>query len=59
MISKITTAIANCGINIANFLDKSKKENAYLIIDLDSIPSEKLIADLSAINGVYGVRVIK
>ena len=39
-------------------LNKSKKDNAYTIIDVDSVP-ECLMGELEAIDGVYKVRIIE
>ncbi len=57
-LSNVTAAVANAGINIANMQDTSKGEYAYLILELDSKPSEKLIADVSALADVIRVRAL-
>ena len=56
-ISKITSAISANGINIANIIDKSKGEKAYMILDLDSEPSEKVLKEIEKLDTVIRVRV--
>lgn len=56
MLSKIIAAVAADGLNIANMQDTSKGEYAYLILELDSAPSEKLIKELAALPDVIRVR---
>lgn len=57
MISQFTNMFAEAGLNIADMINKSKKDNACTIINSDSaIPSE--FADkIAAIDGVLKVRV--
>lgn len=59
MIATITDTISKDGINIAAFEDKNRGEWAYSIIDLDSAASQQVIDDITAIDGVIKVRVIK
>jgi D-3-phosphoglycerate dehydrogenase len=59
MIATITDTISKDGINIASFEDKNRGEFAYSIIDTDSEPAEQVISDITAIDGVIKVRVIK
>lgn len=56
MISQVTDALAQEDSNIENLLNKSKKEIAYTILDLDQKPSESSIEAIKKIKGV--VRVI-
>lgn len=59
MIATITDTISKDGINISSFEDKNKGAFAYSIIDVDSMPADKVIDDITAINGVIKVRTIK
>jgi D-3-phosphoglycerate dehydrogenase len=59
MIATITDTISKDGINIASFEDKNRGEFAYSIIDIDSDVSQQVIDDITAIDGVIKVRVIK
>lgn len=57
MISQITDKLASEDANIENLLNKSKKEIAYTILDLDQKPSEKSINEIKEIRGVVRVEV--
>ena len=59
MIATITDTISKDGINIASFEDKNRGQWAYSIIDVDSAASQQVIDDITAIDGVIKVRVIK
>lgn len=59
MLGQISTVFANEGINIANMLNKSKKDIAYTMIDIDGETTDKLINSLKAIEGIIFVRAIK
>lgn len=58
VIGSITSLAGNENINISNMLNKSRKEVAYTIIDLDKAPSADFVEKLKAIDGVKTVRVI-
>ncbi len=58
MLTKFSAIFANNNINIVNLLNKSKKDNAYTIIDADTIP-EGLSKEIEIIDGVYKVRIIE
>ena len=55
MISQITEFLSNQDANIENMLNKSKKEIAYTILDLDSKISEENLNRIRTINGVIRV----
>ncbi len=58
MLNTFSSIFANDNINIVNMINKSKKDNAYTIIDVDSVPAG-LENELSAVEGVYKVRIIE
>ena len=58
MLTKILTVISSQSINVANMQDASKGEFAYLICDLDEIPTPETIGRIRAIDGVIRVRKI-
>ena len=58
ILTKITAAVADEGLNIENMTNKSKGENAYTILDISSNPSEDAIARIAAVEGINRVRVI-
>ena len=59
MIAKFTTALGNDGINISDLTNKSKKDVAYTMIDVETPVTEEIIRTLEAIDGVFRVRVVK
>ena len=59
MLSRFSTIMAEKHLNILHMLNKSKKENAYTIMDIDGDVTDDMIAEISAIEGVLGVRIIK
>ena len=56
MVGQISSALARAGLNIHNMLNRSKGEMAYTLVDVDSQVSDALIAEISGIQGVLGVR---
>ena len=58
MLTQFTAAYSADGINIDNFVNKSRGDFAYSIIDA-SAASDAIVAKLNAIDGVLKVRVVK
>lgn len=58
IIAKITSIVSGANVNIANLLDKSKKEMAYMILDLDHFLPEKAVKEIEKADGVLRVRVL-
>ncbi len=58
MLGQISTAMAACGLNIHNMVNKSRGDMAYTLVDVDSPIPESAIAAISAIEGVLAVRAI-
>jgi hypothetical protein len=56
MIAAITAALSKDGLNIENFVDKSKGDFAYSILDLNATPSAKAMEELNAVDGVIRTR---
>ena len=59
VISKITTVLGAAGINIASMANQSRGDYAYSLLDIEASASEAVVEELSAIEGVIKVRVIK
>ncbi len=59
MLSNFSTIVAENGLNIVNMLNKSKKENAYTIMDVEGNVNDSIKDAVSAIDGVNSVRVIQ
>ena len=58
VITKITAAISDEGLNIENMTNKSKGENAYTVVDVSSIPAGEAVARINAVDGIFKVRII-
>lgn len=58
ILSKLLAIISAQGINVANMLDASKGEYAYLVCDLDDVPSEESLAKMRSVGDVLKVRLI-
>ena len=59
ILSNLSTIVGDKGINIVNMLNKSKKENAYTIMDIDGDAPDSIKDELASVDGVYSVRVIR
>ena len=59
MIAQVSAAFSEQGINISDLINKSKKDNAYTIVNADDVVTNELADKLNAIEGVLRVRVIK
>ena len=59
MLTQFTTVFADTKHNIADLINKSKKDLAYTIINSDDIVTDEIVDKLNAIDGVLRVRVIK
>ena len=58
MVSQISSALGEAGLNIVDLLNKSRGEYAYTLVDLgDRVPGETL-AKIRAIHGVLSARVV-
>lgn len=58
MLSQISTAMANAGLNIHTMVNKSRGEMAYTLVDVDSIVPDSVVKELCAISGVLAVRYL-
>jgi len=58
MLGQISTAVAEAGLNIHNMLNKSKREMAYTLVDVDSAVPADVLRGIAAIKGVLMVRYL-
>jgi D-3-phosphoglycerate dehydrogenase len=59
MLTQFTGVFSKKGENVAGMISKAKGDFAYSILDIDAVPSDEDVAEISAIEGVVKVRVIK
>ncbi|MHA6511411.1 phosphoglycerate dehydrogenase [Tessaracoccus sp. Z1128] len=58
MVGRISTVLADAGLNIADLLNKSRGELAYTVIDVEGTVPDTLADQIAEIEGVLSVRVI-
>jgi D-3-phosphoglycerate dehydrogenase len=58
MVGQITTILAGAQLNISNMINRHRGELAYNIIDVEGDATETVIAQLRAIDGVIGARLV-
>ncbi|MBO5255887.1 MAG: 3-phosphoglycerate dehydrogenase, partial [Clostridia bacterium] len=59
IITTVTKIVGEGGRNIENMMNKSRGNVAYTIMDVIGDIDDATVASLEAIEGVFGVRVIK
>ena len=59
MLTQFTTLFAESNHNIADLINKSKKDLAYTIINTDDVVTDDIVDRIKAVNDVLRVRVIK
>jgi D-3-phosphoglycerate dehydrogenase / 2-oxoglutarate reductase len=58
MVGQISTAVAQAGLNIHNMLNKSRKDMAYTLVDVDSAVPRQVTDKIAAIAGVLAVHYL-
>ena len=58
MVGQISTAMAEAKLNIHNMMNKSKKDVAYTLVDVDSKVPKKVVDQIARIEGVLAVRYL-
>ena len=58
MLSQISNLISEAGVNIENMTNRSKKDNAYTVLDVESDVADTVLDSIRAIDGVLRVRKI-
>ena len=56
MVGQISTDLANAGLNIEDLLNKSIGDLAYTIVDVNKEPTQELLEEIRAIDGVLTLR---
>ena len=59
MITKIAAIISECGVNIENLTNKSKKDYAYTLVDIKGAVGSDVVGKIQAIEGVIRVCVYR
>jgi D-3-phosphoglycerate dehydrogenase len=58
MVGQISAAMGANGLNIHNMINKSRDELAYTLLDIDSAPSQAVLASIRVIEGVLEARFL-
>jgi D-3-phosphoglycerate dehydrogenase len=59
MVGRISTTMAQAGLNIHNMVNKSRGEMAYTLVDLDSAADPQVVARIARIPGVLSIRSVE
>ena len=59
ILNNLTGACTAAGMNIENMVCKSRKDNAYTVLDVTAASTDGIETKLKGFEGVYAVRVIK
>ncbi|MDR1158897.1 MAG: phosphoglycerate dehydrogenase [Oscillospiraceae bacterium] len=58
MVSALSSTLAEAGINIENMVNRSNKDYAYTLLDVNAMPSDDLLRALSTVDGILRTRLI-
>ncbi len=58
MLANITALLGQEGINVENMTNKSRKDYAYTMVDINSRVKEQVVEEIRALEGMLRVRVI-
>ena len=58
MLAQISSLVSACGVNIASMTNKSRKELAYTLLDVEGAVSDDVAEKIAAIDGIIRVRVL-
>ena len=59
ILAQITTIVSGAGMNVENLANKSRKDYAYTMLDVDNKVTDEVVRQLSAIDGVIRIRVMQ
>ncbi len=59
ILAPVTACVSAEGINITNLTNKSRKDMAVTVIDLEELPSEQGLANIRRLPGVFRVRTFQ
>ena len=59
MLASITNILSKDGVNVENMTNKSKKEYAYTVVDINVTIGKEVVDDIQAIDGILRVRLLR
>ena len=58
MLAQISSVVSACGVNIASMTNKSRKDLAYTLLDVEGAVADDVADKIAAIDGIIRVRVL-
>ena len=58
MLAQISSVVSACGVNIASMTNKSRKDMAYTVLDIEGTVCDDVTEKITAIDGVIRVRIL-
>ena len=58
MLAQISSVVSACGVNIASMTNKSRKDLAYTVLDVEGAVAADVTDKIAAIDGIIRVRVL-
>ena len=58
MLAQISSVVSACGVNIASMTNKSRKDLAYTVLDVEGTVCDDVTEKIAAIDGIIRVRVL-
>ncbi|MCP4414348.1 MAG: 3-phosphoglycerate dehydrogenase [Gammaproteobacteria bacterium] len=58
VLGDVLSIFADKGVNVIDMVNKSRDDVAYTILDLESVPSDEIIAEIQNVNHIYHLRVL-
>ena len=59
ILGSVLSILADRNINVVDMLNKSREDVAYNLIDIETVPTEDLVDEIRAIEGVINVRIFE
>ena len=59
ILAQITSIVSGAGMNVENLANKSRKDYAYTMLDVNGKVSDAMVEKISAIQGVIRIRVMQ
>ena len=58
MLAQISSVVSACGVNIASMTNKSRKDLAYTLLDVEGTVCDDVADKIAAIDGIIRVRIL-
>ena len=58
MLAQISSVVSACGVNIASMTNKSRKDLAYTLLDVEGAVCDDVADKIAAIDGIIRVRIL-